>query len=160
MRHAFGFVGDAGLAECLGDASIDVVGVFPSGGTEDKLEVAPNGAISEQLKVLEDDAEAATQSGCVAKADAVQVVSHDGGLATGYGQLGVEGAQETAFARSDTSDDVNKLTAEEREGGVAEDDIAVQGQLHVFESHKGIAFHFYLIRFRGNDHFFFGGKGK
>ena len=119
MRHALGFVGDAGLAECLGDTPIDVVGVFPSGGTEDKLEVAPDGAISEQLKVLEDDAEAAAQSGRVAKADAVQVVSHDGGLATGYGQLGVEGAQETAFARSDTSDDVNKLTAEEREGGVA-----------------------------------------
>ena len=66
VRHPFGFVGDASLSECLGDTPIDVVGVFPAGSVEDKLEVASDGAIGKQLEVLEDDAEEATQPGRIA----------------------------------------------------------------------------------------------
>jgi hypothetical protein len=91
VGHAVALILHPHLGQHLRDAFIDLFLRAPAGGSEHEAKVLLDGAVSQQLKVLEDDAQPATQVGHATALHVTEVKVQDVGLAVRDGQLGVDG---------------------------------------------------------------------
>ena len=123
VGHFILFVCHADLVEDAEDALVDFLFVFPAGGTEDELQVLVDIAVDQELEVLERHPAFAAQKGDLGFADALQLEAGNLCLAEGQGQLGIEGAQEGAFAAADFAGEVNELALEDFKVDILQDGV-------------------------------------
>ena len=112
-RHLLGLVAHADFGQHLDDAAIYLLIVGPSRGLQDKTEVAIDGAVVEQLEVLKDDAHLLAKSGDATAAQSQHALAKDVGTFGVLGidvELAVDGLQQRTLTRTDTADEVDKLT--------------------------------------------------
>lgn len=109
IGHAVTLVLESDELQHLFDTLFALLSVVPTGGLEYELEVFVHGAIGEQLEVLEDDAETATEISDLAPLDVSQIVFEDFSESTADRQLGIEALEQAALARSYLTYKIYKL---------------------------------------------------
>ena len=123
------------MAQLLVNAIVNTLLVSPSRGFQHEVEVTVDGAVAQQLEVLEDDSHLAAQLGNILAVQLgdvlVQYDSLDGAL---YVHLEVDGLQQRALACSHTSNQVDELSLCHVEVDILQGGLAVEvAYIDVFE---------------------------
>lgn len=113
------------LGEDFANAFIHVGFFAPSGSFEYELEVVVDGAVGEELEILEHDAHASSQERDIGGAQIEEVVASDEAGFAFEGEFGVECFEEAGFAAADTAYEVDELSLFDFEVYVAEDDVVL-----------------------------------
>lgn len=113
-----------------------MVFALPTGDLKDKFEVVGDGAVGEELEVLKDDANFASNEGYVLAFECTEVVPHEEGDTVFEGNFAVEGLDKGGFTGADLADEVDELALVEEKADVAQDDVFIAADLNINKSNN------------------------
>ena len=131
-----GLGGHADIVQHLADARVDPPLVFPSGRAEDEFEVILDGAVHQQLEILENDAELAPQVGDVFAAQGAQVIPANGPFAGKEVVFGRDGPDDGGLAGADLAHDVDEVAGEDVHVEPVDDGVLAAADVGISEGYE------------------------
>ena len=141
MGHFVAFCAEPDSIEARLDSAFPCGAFAPSRRTEHKIQIVGCGAVGEQGKILEDDAQIPPQRMHVFAVDGVQVMSAHGSLAMRQGALAVKALQQRTLSRTCFANQVNQFTGANGQIDVLQYGVLGDGYAAIFDVNQGEIIH-------------------